>query len=297
VATPVWSNSFDSGSATSVPSVIGAALVKDATILLVTDGTHKALSLPNESYPASTAYIPVPVSAALFPTGFSMTCWARTTNPPGTGQAIYLLASVNAPDFSVIIQQVSVGPSVIKIQAKNVISSNQTLSPAVWHHYAVTIDSASTKFYIDGALVSNIATGTWFTGNDTQIAIYEDLGANPLLLDDMRIYNVALVAADITHDMNTPSTGDVSGPTVPANSSISDARYIKLNGPSNPKMSNMDLLNLSLTGDIQKYGYGYAIIKNWGTPGVDSVTSARRKHAGATQFESVHDAELRYYKS
>lgn len=79
--------------------------------------------------------------------------------------------------------------------------------------------------------------------------------------------------------------------------SEADAQHQKLGGQSDLTLTNMDLLNTYLAGDIQRYGYGYAIIKNWGVLGVDSVTSARRKHAAATQFETIQDAELRWWRS
>jgi hypothetical protein len=48
----------------------------------------------------------------------------------------------------------------------------------------------------------------------------------------------------------------------------------------------MDLLNLYFAGDVQKYGYGYAVIKNWGQPG-DTVTAAMRRKFLAVPTNTV----------
>ena len=75
---------------------------------------------------------------------------------------------------------------------------------------------------------------------------------------------------------------------------IADNRHSALGGTSNFTLTNIDLLNQSLGGDIQKYGYGYAIIKNWGLPG-DTVVEATRRHYGALPGETISDAGNRYW--
>lgn len=63
-----------------------------------------------------------------------------------------------------------------------------------------------------------------------------------------------------------------------------------------PKLSVMDYMNLALGGDIQKYGYGYAIQKNFGG-GSGGVTKNKKAHYNATALETMSDAQHRYYAS
>lgn len=61
-----------------------------------------------------------------------------------------------------------------------------------------------------------------------------------------------------------------------------------------PGLSVMDYYNLSLAGDIQKFGFGYAINKNFGG-GVGPVTKNLRTHFTATATETTSDAAARYF--
>ena len=75
-----------------------------------------------------------------------------------------------------------------------------------WSHVAVTYDSSSLKFYLNGSLVfSKALTGTITTSNDPL-----RIGGNTIwgeyfkgLIDEVRIYNKALSAGEIQIDMNT----------------------------------------------------------------------------------------------
>jgi hypothetical protein len=82
------------------------------------------------------------------------------------------------------------------------------LTPGVWTHVATTYDRTSQKFYINGVLVATRAqTGNIVVGNGAL-----RIGGNTAfnnefytgLIDEVRIYNRALTAAEIGSDMVTP---------------------------------------------------------------------------------------------
>jgi hypothetical protein len=77
-----------------------------------------------------------------------------------------------------------------------------------WTHIATTYDGASQRFYVNGVLVATRAqTGTVAVGNGAL-----RIGGNNAftgeffqgLIDEVRVYNRALSAAEIASDMNTP---------------------------------------------------------------------------------------------
>jgi Concanavalin A-like lectin/glucanases superfamily len=76
-----------------------------------------------------------------------------------------------------------------------------------WTHIATTYDGTSQRLYINGVLVATKAqTGTIAAGNQPL-----RIGGNNVsgeffqgLIDEVRVYNRALSAAEITTDMTTP---------------------------------------------------------------------------------------------
>jgi hypothetical protein len=86
-------------------------------------------------------------------------------------------------------------------------ASHTPLPLNAWTHLATTYDGASMRFYINGVLVATRAqSGTIAVGNQPL-----RIGGNNVsgeffrgLIDEVRVYNRPLSAAEITTDMNTP---------------------------------------------------------------------------------------------
>ena len=92
------------------------------------------------------------------------------------------------------------------------------LTANTWTHLAATYDGTTMRLYVNGAQVtSQPQTGSIATsGNPLQIggdSIYGQYFAG--MIDEVRVYNQALTAAEIQTDMNTPVNNNI--PTAPGN--------------------------------------------------------------------------------
>jgi hypothetical protein len=82
------------------------------------------------------------------------------------------------------------------------------LSVNTWTHLAATYDGAQLRLYVNGVAVASLArTGPLMTSTHPL-----EIGGDSLygqyfagLIDDVRVYNMALTAAQIQADMNTPT--------------------------------------------------------------------------------------------
>lgn len=83
------------------------------------------------------------------------------------------------------------------------------LTVGTWFHLALTYDGSNVVVYKDGTAVSTTpATGTITSGDGLYVAGWslttpED---TDVIVDDARVFNVALSAAEVTAAMNTPVT-------------------------------------------------------------------------------------------
>ena len=97
------------------------------------------------------------------------------------------------------------------------------LATNTWAHLAVSYDGAAVRLYLNGTQVSSVAkTGSILTSTNPLT-----IGSDPFYgqyfsgtIDEIRIYNTTLSAAQIQSDMGTPVSGSPAGsqpPTAPTN--------------------------------------------------------------------------------
>lgn len=132
--------------------------------------------------------------------------------------------------------------SRIRIGSANTAATGTTkLALNTWTHVASTYDGANFRLYINGVQVSSVAV----TGNITVTTNPLRIGGTTALsgqyfagrIDEVRIYNRALTAAEIQSDMNTPIAPDLTNPTVnitaPAAGEVSGSFNITANASDN----------------------------------------------------------------
>jgi hypothetical protein len=118
-----------------------------------------------------------------------------------------------------------------------------------WTHIACTYDGAMMRFYVNGVQVSTFATTGSITASTNPLRIG---GTTALaqyfagLIDEVRIYNIALTQAQIQTDMNTPIAPDVTSPavniTAPAAGNATGTINVTANATDNISVSGVQFL-------------------------------------------------------
>jgi chitodextrinase len=136
----------------------------------------------------------------------------------------------------------------------SVILGTSSLRLNTWTHLALTYDGAAQRFYVNGALVSTQPiTGSILT-SDTPLqiggdAVYGQFFAG--VIDEVRVYNVALNQGQIQADMATPLGGGNSMPEVKLSASSLNFAGVETGTTSVAQavtLSNVGTAPLSITG-------------------------------------------------
>jgi chitodextrinase len=171
------------------------------------------------SFNGSSSTITVPDSASLdLTTGMTLEAWVDPTvsdtgwhsvlfkeQPGMLTYALYANAGSKSPHGEAYL---SGGTDVS-------VDGTAALGASKWTHLAETYDGSSLKLYVNGTLVkTTAAAGSLSTSNGAF-----RIGGNSIwgeyyngLVDDVRVYNRALSATEISTDMSTPLGGGASTP-------------------------------------------------------------------------------------
>jgi Concanavalin A-like lectin/glucanases superfamily/Domain of unknown function (DUF1929)/Bacterial Ig domain/Glyoxal oxidase N-terminus/Glucodextranase, domain B len=179
------------------------------------------------------------------------------------------------------------------------------LAANTWTHLVETYDGTNLRLYVNGALVSSLAR----TGNIATSTNPLQIGGDSLfgqffqgMIDEVRVYNAALTAAQIQADMNTPVGGtpppDTTGPAVAitshtnnqtvATSSITVSGTASDSGLGNNGISSVTVNGVAASGGTAT-GSGTA---NWSrsvtlNPGANTITVVAKDASTAQNSTTV----------
>src|SRR5271166_1198750 len=184
----------------------------------VTDGEYgDALS-----FNGTNSWVTIPDAASLdLTSGITIDAWVNPSALGGSGAiaakeqtgglsyALYAAGSANAPPAGLI----NTGGSNVNVSGTSALPLN------TWSFLAETYNGSSLALYVNGTLVQTTAAsgsiaepgGVLRIGGDSITGDYFDG-----LIDELRVYNVALTASQIQTDMSIPVNppGDTQPPTV-----------------------------------------------------------------------------------
>jgi fibronectin type 3 domain-containing protein len=207
---------FDEGSGTTVADQSGKSnngTITNAT--WVTQGKFgKALS-----FNGTNAWVTIPDSSTLdLTTGMTIEGWVKPTTSSGWQTAMakeqpgnlaygmYANTNLNKNEAEVYVNG-----------ASRSVNGTGQLPVGVWSHIAATYDGSMLRLYVNGTQVAQLAqTGSIITSTNPF-----RIGGNGIwseyfngLIDEVRVYNRALSAAEIQNDMNVSVTPDTTPPTI-----------------------------------------------------------------------------------
>jgi chitodextrinase len=219
--------SFDAGSGTTVKDDSGhgnTGTISDAT--WSSSGYHgKSLS-----FNGTSSLVRIPDSASLdLTTGMTLEAWIRPSAISGLWRTVIIKEMPGELAYALYAKGDTSAPvGIVNTGAEQFARGTTTLSTRGWQHLAATYDGSVGRLYVNGTQVSSVATSGPALASNGNL----DIGGNNVwrewfngLIDDVRVYNRALSAAELKTDMATavtaaapapPTPTDTAAPTVPS---------------------------------------------------------------------------------
>jgi chitodextrinase len=172
------------------------------------------------SFNGTNASVSLGSLGTFYQSGFTLEAWVKKQD--ATHKDVAVVGSWNGGGPMIWVDHLA-GDYQLTLGAgmSSYLDSGHTPVGGQWQHLAATYDGTTARFYIDGAEIANRAAPTVGTSDVWRIGAYGGSAGGFFdgSIDDVRIYNRALSAAEVQTDMGTPV---VSGgyPSTPGNLTI-----------------------------------------------------------------------------
>ena len=211
----VASYSFDEGAGTTLGDQSGNGKAGAIVGATWTAGRYGSAL----SFNGSSSRVDLPALGTFYKNGFTLEAWV---NKSGTDKDVGILGTWDWPQNGGPMLWVDhlAGHHYVTFNGglANYLDSGQAPVSGQWQYLSATYDGTTARYYIDG---TQVATRT-FTGNvgDSNVWRIGAYGANPFgffkgAIDDVRIYNRGLTAAEVQADMNERVGLDTVAPSAP----------------------------------------------------------------------------------
>jgi hypothetical protein len=199
----VGSYSFEEGTGASVTDASGSGNAGTISGATRTSAGKSGAAL---SFDGSNDIVTIPDASSLdLTTGMTLEAWVKPTasnwrtallkeRPSGLAYGLYASTDSNRPSAEIS------RPASAEARGTSALASN------AWSHLAATYDGTTLRLFVNGNQVSSKAAAGSIVASSGALRI----GGNKVwgeyfkgLIDEVRVYNRALSAAEIQSDMNT----------------------------------------------------------------------------------------------
>ena len=212
---PVAAYSFDEGSGTTLGDQSGNGKAGAIVGATWTAGRYGSAL----SFNGTNARVDLPALGTFYKTGFTLEAWV---NKSGTDKDVGIVGTWDWPQNGGPMLWVDhiAGHHHVTFNAglSNYLDSGQAPATGQWQHLSATYDGTTARYYVNGTQVATKTfTGNVGDSNNWRIGAY---GATPFgffkgAIDDVRIYNRGLTAAEVQSDMNERVEFDTAAPSAP----------------------------------------------------------------------------------
>jgi hypothetical protein len=177
----------------------------------VTGLFNTALSFDGDSQVSVSTSSPLNLSSA-----FTFSCWFKGSSASAATKIVHWIGS-NGCKWEVQVTTAGEARLVFTDGSSNVTTIGEILANSAqnvrdgnWHHIAMTYGSGTGKVYVDG-IEEDSASVTGWTFSSASSFGFGAASTEPFLLDEVRLYNIAVSGADISKLPNTYEDGDADG--------------------------------------------------------------------------------------
>jgi hypothetical protein len=229
--------------------------------------------------------VTVPDSASLDLSTMTLEAWVRPSGLGGIWRTALLKEAPGGLAYSLYAHDGSIPMSELNIGGARTVGGTTAIPVNTWTHIATTYDGANMRFYVNGTQVGQRAqTGAVFASTSPL-----RIGGNTIWgehfagdIDEVRIYNRALTAAEVQGDMNQPvGVSDTEPPTAPTNLNVTGT------------LANAQLTWTAATDNVSVARYN---VHRGTTAGFTPTAANRVGQPTGTGFTDTPPAGIYFYK-
>lgn len=284
---------FDTGSGTSAPDVSGygnhGTLTNGPTWSSSVSSTIGFTDPYSLSFNGVSDYVTVPDNSALSPSSITVSAWINSTGI----SAEQVIASKFYNQTSIKGWEMEVYQSKLyfAINTNAVLQGSTTMTSNTWYHLVSTYDGNTIRVYVNGILDGSSSTAAGITNPTGNMNIGRYTFSTNLffngLLDDVRIYNRALTATEVSSLAAGTAPASATA-TYTLNAALDvNGDFTLASGGVNTSLAGCSTAPCSISLAGNWLNYGGVFTPQAGTVTLDGTATGKTLQSGGQAFTNL----------